>query len=91
MEWAKEYNACADTFFKTDSCHIVCSDKVKQERGACSDTYGYHTGSEYDTCSKAAEDGYATCIKSCPSSSTACDYVYGERKSMSSQIDNLCK
>jgi len=89
-QWAKDYNTCADSFYKSDSCHIGCSNTNKSELDACYSLYGY-TGDSSNACTKIAWDNYSSCISKCPSASTSCDYVYWEQKSLSSQITNLCK
>lgn len=90
QEWAKNYNSCADNYYKTNSCYVSCYDTETSQLNVCYSLYGY-SGPEYDTCSKAAYDGYGTCINGCTPPNQTCDYVYYEQKSLSSQITNLCK
>lgn len=89
-QWAKDYNTCADNFYKSDSCHVGCSNTNKSELDTCYALYGY-TGDSSSACTKIAWDNYSSCISKCPSASASCDYVYWEQKSLSSQISNLCK
>jgi len=89
-QWATDYNNCADTFFNTDSCYLSCESINNNDLDICRTTYGY-TGDNYNACTNQVWDNYSTCIRKCPSSSSACDWVYAEQKSLSSQISNLCK
>ena len=89
-EWAKNFNTCADNFYKTDPCYVACHDTETNQLNACYAQYGY-SGPDYTICTNSAFDGYGTCIKTCPSVSQACDYVYWELKSLSNQINDLCK
>lgn len=89
-QWAKDYNTCADNFYKTDSCYVGCKNTMNVEWSICTSTYGY-SGDNYTTCTNNASSKYGECIKNCPSVSQACDYVYWEQKNLSSQITNLCK
>jgi hypothetical protein len=84
-QWATDYNACTDTFFKTNSCYVSCKSTDGSGWSACS--YG---SPDYDTCMKQASDNYSGCISKCPSSADACNWVYFEQKSLTSQINNLC-
>jgi hypothetical protein len=88
QEWAKNYNDCVSTFQQTDSCYVSCRTTFNTDWNACVATYGYTNDT---ACEKGVSDNELTCFKTCPSTATACSWVYSEQKSMSSQISNLCK
>jgi len=89
MEWAKNYNDCADRFRNNDSCWSLCKAAHSSGWNQCSSSFGY-SGSDYDTCTKKVSDEYSSCISKCTSPSSSCDYVYAEQKNLSSQINTLC-
>lgn len=85
MEWATSYNQCSNTYTNSDSCWVNC--KSNNTWSNCG-TYGTP---EYKACSDAVSASYSSCISACPSISAKCDYVYSEQRSMSNQINTLCK
>lgn len=90
MDWAKDYNDCADRFRNNDPCWSTCKTAHTDGWNQCTAIYGY-SGTEKDSCTNKVGDEYSACISKCPSPSSPCDYVYAEQKNLSSQINNLCK
>lgn len=80
-EWARSFNSCADNFRNSDSCYQACKATHTNGFMACSDTQ----------CYDKVSSEYGTCISNCPDVNKACDSVYWERKSLSSQISSLCQ
>lgn len=81
-EWAKNYNQCSDSFISTDPCYVSCKNTWNTEWNNC-----YFNRSCMDT----ANSNQQSCNSKCPSPYISCEWVYLERKNLSSQITNLCK